>query len=29
MMPYPNSIRVGHHGIDVVWLLMAVQQSLP
>jgi hypothetical protein len=27
--PFLNFMRIGHHGIDVVWPLIAVQQSLP
>lgn len=27
--PFLNATRIGHHELDVVWLLIAVQQSLP
>lgn len=29
MMPFPNSMRVGHHGIDVVWLRTSCLWPIP
>lgn len=29
MMPYPNSLRVGHHGIDGVWLQTSCLWPVP